>query len=77
MRQDDDGRNTVPPWGDAQGASSYAVGDRVYSHNEGGTVHAVGDGTIDVAWDSADKKYGAVTYPSDAHYLRRAYPWES
>lgn len=75
MRETGGGRSAVPSWSDAPTARPYAVGERVYSGDCAGTVHAVGSTTFDVAWD--DGAYGPITYPMDAGYLRRAMPWET
>jgi hypothetical protein len=81
MRESGDGRNTVFPWGDApaplQGQPAFAVGDTVYSGNspEPGTVVSVdeAEATMGVKWRDVG---GAIIYPLDAEYLRKAYPWE-
>lgn len=55
---------------------SYAVGDRVRSGDQLGTVVSVGGDdypTISVEW-SKDQR--PITYPADAPYLRKAMPWE-
>jgi len=79
MWQDGDGQRTVFPWSDAPAAAPYAVGDRVVSGNVGdlGTVVSVDceHNTISVAWDCGDR-YGEITYPADATFLRKAMPWE-
>ena len=66
----------MPPWGDAQAAIAWAVGEAVYSGDECGRVVSVDGehGTISVEWPGV--AYGAVTYPADATYLRKAFPWE-
>lgn len=78
MRQSSDGRNTVFPWCDTPGAAAYAVGDAVrndYKPPSCGAVVSVdtGAGTMEVKW--SDGSY-AITYPLDAGYLRKKYPWE-
>ena len=70
------------PWSDAPAevlgpnAPSYAVGDAVYSGAERGTVVSVDaeQATMGIVWE--DSVYGAITYPLDATYLRKALPWE-
>jgi len=81
MRENGNGRGTVFPWGDAPsplpGPCPYAVGDTVYSGNspEPGTVVSVDEAqaTMGIKWRDVG---GAVTYPIDATYLRKAFPWE-
>lgn len=69
------------PWGDAPEptteAPTYAVGTIVYSGDCRGAVTSVdaSAGTISVVWNET-AEYGAITYPSDATYLRKAMPWE-
>lgn len=75
------GRNEVFPWGDAQRPEhpSYAVGDIVYSGASRGTVvHAstVIAPVMAVEWDDGKDKYGAIIYPMNATFLRKAFPWE-
>jgi hypothetical protein len=83
MRESSDGRDTVFPWSDAPtalpGPCPYAVGDVVYSgkNPEPGTVVSVDAtaGTFAIIWrNTAD--FGAIVYPIDASYLRKAFPWE-
>ena len=66
--------------GGGQGAQSapvpaFAVGERVYSGDspQPGTVLSVdaAEGTLGVDWGE-----GPITYPIDAPYLRKAWPWE-
>lgn len=72
------------PWSDTPGAApTYAVGATVYSGEWRGTVVSVDreHGTIDVVWSDASVEWdfegsGAITYPADAGYLRKALPWE-
>jgi hypothetical protein len=81
MRESGDGRGSMPPWGDAstslQGQPAFAVGDTIYSGNspEPGTVVSVDadEATMAVKWRDVG---GAIIYPLDATYLRKAYPWE-
>lgn len=63
------------PWGDAPAAFSFAVGDTVYSGECAGRVVSVDAdaATISVEWSDGD---GAITYPSDATYIRKKMPWE-
>ena len=74
MWSDSNGREQVFPWGDTP-AAPYAVGDTVYSDTTAGRVVSLGDGAISVVWSDGDG--GAIVYPSDATYLRKAMPWES
>lgn len=68
-------------WGDPpdtlQRQSAYAVGDTIYSGNssEPGTVVFLDEaaGTMAVKWRDVG---GAINYPIDATYLRKAFPWE-
>lgn len=83
MRESGDGRSTVFPWGDACPAEPlpYVKGDAIannYKPPSYGTVVSVDaeHGTISVEWDDAEGSYGAITYPADASYLRKLYPWE-
>jgi len=68
------------PWCDTPTqleAPTYAVGDTVYSGDCAGTVVAMADdeATMGVVWsDSEDGK--PITYPTDASYLRKKFPWE-
>lgn len=70
MRQDDDGRDTVPAW---------SITQRVFGaiDNCPGTVVSV-DATADtfsVQW--ADQAaLGGIVYPSDTIMVRPAFPWE-
>jgi hypothetical protein len=84
MRKSSDGRNTVFPWSNApadvsrQDACPYAVGDTVFNSYvppSRGTVVSVdaGAGTVSLDWHEG---YGAIVYPMDAAYLRKAMPWE-
>lgn len=77
MRQDDDGRGTVFPWGDAPTAPAWTVGEPIYSGDSRGTVVSVDPGraTISVEWVGG--AYGAITYPADATFLRKKMPWEN
>jgi hypothetical protein len=78
MRESSDGRGPMPPWGDAPAAPAFAVGDTIYSGNspEPGTVVSVdaAEATMGVKWRDVG---GAIIYPLDATYLRKAYPWET
>jgi hypothetical protein len=77
MRQDDNGRKAVYPWSDAPQSSKYAVGDVVCSGASRGTVTIIEAGTIAVVWtDAYNEDLGAIVYPEDATYLRKALPWE-
>lgn len=67
------------PWGDAPNtndAPGYAVGNAVYSGKCRGTVVSVdtATATMGIVWSDGDG--GAITYPIDADYLRKALPWE-
>lgn len=77
MREDDAGRDTVFPWGDAP-APAYAVGDVVYSGSCRGRVVQVSTviaPLISVVWSDGDG--GEIIYPMNATYLRKGYPWEN
>lgn len=73
------------PWSDARepAAPAYAVGDPICSADTGpadtcrGCVVSVDaeQATMGVVWSDGDG--GAITYPIDATYLRKAMPWES
>lgn len=67
----------MPPWCDPPAEPArYAVGDRVcnsYQPPSRGTVTALGDDTIAVAWDGEGR---SIVYPADASYLRRMMPRE-
>lgn len=70
------------PWGDAPAEVSgptYAVGDIVYSGSSRGTVVSLDreQNCIGIVWDDSGERYGAITYPLDATYLRKALPWET
>lgn len=54
---------------------TYKTGDAVYSGDCRGTVVSVdaANTTISVVWSDGT---GAITYPADATYLRKAFPWE-
>ena len=56
--------------------AGYAVGDTVYSDACRGTVVSVdaAEATMGIVWSDGDG--GAITYPIDATYLRKAMPWE-
>lgn len=84
MRQGGERRDTVFPWGNTpadvsgQDACRFAVGDTVFNKYvppSRGTVTAVDEetATMGVKWD--DGSY-PITYPIDASYLRKAFPWE-
>jgi len=68
------------PWGDTPAeipgpdAPAYAVGDAVYSGDCRGTVVSVDADTIAIVWSDGDG--GAIIYPVEASYLRKAMPWE-
>lgn len=72
----------VPIWRNSERdpaaeAPAYAVGDTVISGTCRGTVVSVGGdeyANISVAWSENDKP---ITYPADAPYLRKSYPWET
>lgn len=59
------------------GQPAFTVGDTIYSgaSPEPGTVVSVdaAEGTMAVKWRDVG---GAITYPLDAGYLRKAWPWE-
>ena len=59
------------------GQPAFAVGGVIFSGTspEPGTVLSVdaAEGTMAVKWRDVG---GAITYPTDADYLRRAMPWE-
>jgi hypothetical protein len=78
MRQDSDGRDTVFPWSDPPEVEpTYAVGDAIYSGACRGTVVHVSNVVaplISVVWSDGDG--GAIIYPMNASYLRKAMPWE-
>lgn len=81
LRKKGSGRGTVFPWSDAPPACQYAVDDTVYSGASAGRVVSVdaAAGTMDIIWndtDPRDEGGGAITYPLDATYLRKAMPWE-
>ena len=61
----------------APNPSSFAVGDVIRSGNspEPGTIVSVDEAqaTMGVKWRDVG---GAITYPLDATYLRKAFPWE-
>lgn len=62
---------------DAPGPS-YAVGDTVYNSYQPpsrGTIVSVDaeTATMGVKWDDGSS---AITYPMDATYLRKGFPWE-
>lgn len=69
------------PWGQPHSESvpPHAVGSKLYSGASRGTVVSVDAdaGTVSVEWDDGKGKYGPITYPADADYLRKALPWES
>ena len=85
MRESSDGRDTVLPWGDApadisgQDACRFAVGDTVYSGNSPEPGHVVSvdprEATMGIVWSDVNGG-GAIIYPIDASYLRKAFPWE-
>lgn len=77
MRQGSDGRGTVFPWGYAHGPFWTAL-EIVYSGNCRGTVVSVdtASATMAVLWDDNGGRYGEITYPLDADYLRKGMPWE-
>lgn len=77
MWKSSSGRGAVPPWGDAPAAPAHAVGDTIYSGNTAGRVVSVDteQATMGVVWSDGDG--GAITYPMDATYLRKAFPWET
>lgn len=63
-------------WCDTHASAAYAVGDIVYSGTCRGTVVAVDEATMGIVWsDSDDGK--PITYPIDASYLRKAFPWQT
>ena len=69
------------PWCDSHASEShntpaYAVGDTVYSGDCHGTVVAVDadKATMGVVWSDGDEH--PITYPMDASYLRKGFPWE-
>lgn len=72
------------PWSDAppeisrSDAASFAVGDAVYSGHCRGAVVSVdeNENAMGVIWDDSGERYGVITYPIDATYLRKALPWE-
>ena len=70
MWQSGDGWGTLPPRG-------YAPGDAIYSGDCRGSVVSVdaSAGTMAVVWSDGDG--GAITYPLEAEYLRKKFPWES
>lgn len=77
MRESGNGRDAVFPWSDPPAAPRFSVGDVVYSGECRGTVVSVDAtaGLISVEWsDSRDG--GAIVYPMEADYLRKAMPWE-
>lgn len=79
MRESDNGRDEVFPWSDAPGPPVYAVGDAIcnsYQPPSRGTVVSVDaeTATMGVKWDDGDG--GAIVYPTNATYLRKAMPWE-
>lgn len=81
MRQGSDGRDTVFPWSYAPPfeTDTHAVGDTVYSGSSRGTVVHVSTVVaplVSVEWDDGKDKYGAIVYPMNAPFLRKAFPWE-
>lgn len=66
------------PWSDPQAAqpAPYAVGDSVRSGSSTGRVVSVDaeHGHVGVVWNDGDG--GAITYPVEAEFLRKALPWE-
>lgn len=75
VRSDGNDGDQMFPWGHAP-ELSYAVGDTVYSGDIAGRVVSLDSehGTIGIVWSDGDG--GAITYPVDATYLRKAMPWE-
>jgi hypothetical protein len=57
-------------------AALYAVGDIVYSGRERGTVVTVDadKATMGVVWEDSDDGK-PITYPMDADYLSKEFPW--
>ena len=53
----------------------FAVGDEVRSGASIGTVVALDadEVTMGIVWNDGD---GVITYPLDATYIRKAFPWE-
>lgn len=77
MRESGNGQRTVFPWSDAQ--APYVVGDTVYSGASRGTVVSVDatEVTMGIIWtDSYNDELNEITYPLDATYVRKAFPWE-
>lgn len=74
------------PWGlgsdaalrETESTGRFAVGDTVlnsYVPPSRGTITAVDETarTVGIDWLEG---YGPIVYPMDAHYLRKAMPWE-
>ncbi len=55
-------------------AATYAVGDTVYSGDCRGAVVSMDGDTMEIIWSDGE---GAITYPIDAEFLRKAFPWEN
>ena len=64
------------PWSDTPETPKYAVGDTVFSGDTAGRVVSVDTEhhLIAIVWSDGDG--GAIRYPVEATFLRRAYPWE-
>jgi hypothetical protein len=78
MWESRNGRPAMPPWSDPP-ATTWTVGERIannYQPPSLGAVVAVDaeHGTISINWDGES---GAIVYPVDATYLRKAWPWEN
>lgn len=60
----------------APSTAAFALGDAIYSGDCRGTVVAVDEekATLGVIWSDGDSP---ITYPMDADYLRRGFPWEN
>ena len=67
MRQDSDGRDTMPLW---------SLTQRVFGAIDGcpGDVVSVGNDWFAVQW--SDGTRDAVVYPEDTIMVRKGFPWE-
>ncbi len=59
---------------DTPTTTTYTVGDTIYSGDCRGTVVSVGADTMEIVWSDGE---GAITYPIEAEFLYKAWPWQT
>lgn len=71
------------PWSDApvevpRSDDAFRVDVVVYSGDCRGSVVSVdeSENAMGVIWDDSGDRYGVITYPLNATYLRKGLPWE-